>query len=439
MFLFILPLKWTSTIPACADEKPVNTSTQFAEQLIKDQLSYSYGLDAADLDGDGDVDIAGCDTRNFKLYWFENSGHGSFREHLIEDGDHLGIFGHITGNAIKNATPGDAVYIRWFQTPRLERLKIGDINSDGKLDVVVVENLHGDIYCYLNSDRPSRDVIWPRLTLTRHTIPGAYDVEIVDIDADGDLDVAVSTWRLSNKFVWLENPGAPWTAEDWPLHVIEANIAEPRTIRFADFNSDGRPDLLGTALTANQVVWYENSGDPRKAPWTRHVIDAQTIAPAHGMPADIDGDGDQDVVMALGLGAKVDTSGTHEIVWYENTDSSKSHEPWSKHVIAGNFDQAFEAIAVDLDGDGKLDVAATSYSSPHGGLVWFQNPGSKQQTWTMHPLKADWPGANQVIAADLDQDGKPDLVAGTSSGIAEIRWWRNTLPSPRGTQAPKRN
>jgi len=57
----------------------------------------------------------------------------------------------------------------------------------------------------------------------------------------------------------------------------------------------------------------------------------------------------------------------------------------------------------------------------------------------MHPLKADWPGANQVIAADLDQDGKPDLVAGTSSGIAEIRWWRNTLPSPRGTQAPKRN
>jgi hypothetical protein len=61
-------------------------------------------------------------------------------------------------------------------------------------------------------------------------------VATVDLDGDGDLDVAASTWRLSNQFVWFENPGEPEQAADWKLHLIEADIAEPRTIRAGDFN-----------------------------------------------------------------------------------------------------------------------------------------------------------------------------------------------------------
>ncbi len=412
--------------PARADDaKP--SDVRFSEHLIKGDYSYSYGLDAADLDGDGDLDITSSDTRNFKLYWFENAGNGKFREHLIEDGDRLGIFGHITGDAVAKSVQGDATNTRWFTTPRLERHMIGDVNADGTADVVIVENLHGDIYWYKNSGTPARDSVWQRFTITRHTIPGAYDVAIVDLDGDGDRDVAASTWRLSNKFVWFENPGNPEKTDNWKIHVIEENIAEPRTIRSGDFNRDGKPDLLGTARVANQVMWYENPGDPRIKPWTKRIIDGKSTDPGHGMPADLDGDGDLDVVMALGMDSNAGQTGTREIVWYENAHPAKE---WNKHVLAGDFDNAFEAIAVDVNGDGRLDVAATSYAAPHGRAVWLQNPGDPRGTWKMHTFKANWPRANQIIAADLDGDGRPDFVAGTTGNVSEVRWWKNAAARP---------
>jgi hypothetical protein len=79
--------------------------------------------------------------------------------------------------------------------------------------------------------------------------------------------------------VWFENPGDPEKSHNWKLHLIEENIAEPRTIRVGDFNGDGLHVLLGTTLTANIVLWYQNPGDPRVKPWGRHVIDAVSTQP----------------------------------------------------------------------------------------------------------------------------------------------------------------
>jgi hypothetical protein len=410
---------------AATDETRPGGGPVFSEHLIKGGYSYSYGLAAADLDCDGDTDITSSDTRNFKLYWFENDGKGEFTEHLIEDGDRLGILGDITGDAITHSVVGDETYNRWFTTPRLERHAIGDVNADGRSDVVIVENLHGDVYWYKNSGTPAKDPVWRRFNITKHTVPGAYDVAPVDLDGDGDQDVAVSTWRLSNKFVWFENPGDPEEAESWKLHVIEENIAEPRTIRAGDFNGDGKPDLLGTALAANVVAWYENPGDPSMKPWIRHVIDAESAQPGHGMPADLDGDGDLDVVMALGMDSHAKETGTRQIAWYENVGEQAQGIEWKKHVVGGEFDDAFEAIVLDVNGDGCQDIVATSYAAPHGRAVWFQNPGNPRGTWRLHNLKTNWPRANQIIAADLDGDGKPDLVAGTTGSVSEVRWWRN--------------
>jgi hypothetical protein len=382
---------------AWTPDEQAGKATQFTEHLIKSGYSYSYGLAAADLDADGDLDLTSADTRVFKLYWFENDGKGRFKEHLIEK----------------------------EYRDRLERHVIADVNRDGKPDVVIIENLHGDVLWYKNSGTPAKDAVWQRFTITHHTIPGAYDVDVADLDGDGDLDVAASTWRLSNKFVWLENPGDPERAERWKLHVVEENIAETRTMRIGDFNGDGKPDLLGTAREANQVVWYENPGDPRAKPWARHVIDGKSPQPTHGMPADIDHDGDLDVVMALGMIAAATDTGTREIVWYENVGRQGKGDEWKKHVIGGDFDNAFEAIAVDLDGDGDLDVPATSWGTPGGRVVWFEHPGDTAGKWKMHELKSNWPRANQIIAADLDGDKRPDLVAGAEIGANEVRWWRN--------------
>jgi hypothetical protein len=373
----------------------------FTERQILDGYTYAYGIVAADLDGDGNLDLTSADAEpNSNLYWLQNDGKGNFRRHFIQ----------------KYAKEED-------QPIRLERHAVGDINGDGRPDVVIVDNLRGDVWWFENPGKALIHQPWPRHRITtKGALPGAYDVALADLDGDGDLDIVASSWRLGNRFVWFENVAGDGTK--WATHVIEADVPETRTVRIADFNGDGKPDILGSARVANLVVWYENPGKPATQPWKKHVIDSQTQLPVHGQPVDLDGDGDMDVLMAFGIVGQPGQKETHQIAWYENVGKpGKGHE-WKKHLIAEGFDQGFEAVAADVDGDGHLDVIATGWGK-QGRLVWFQNPGAPRGSWKMHMLKDNWSNANQVIVADLDRDGRLDIIACAERGANELRWWRN--------------
>ena len=369
---------------------PSAGSVRFSEHLIKSGYAYPYGIAAGDLDGDGDLDLTSADALPHNaLYWFENDGKGSFVRRLVQKDD----------------------------PERLERHAIGDINRDGRPDVVIVKNLHGDLLWFENHQSLLDGRLWKRHIITRRGLPGAYDVALADFDRDGDLDVAASSWT-GNAFAWFENDGTPEVGE-WTKHVSETNVAETRTIRAADFDADGDVDLLGTASAAGQVIWYENCGKTAPSPWKKHLIDTSS-RPIHGQPADLDGDGDVDVVMALGMGA---SRPINWVLWYEN-DGTPADGPWQKHFVCESSHDWFEAIAADLDGDGDLDIAATGWRRP-GRLVWFENQGNPRGAWVVHVLKDNWRSANQVIAADLDGDGDLDLAAVAERGTLESRWWRN--------------
>jgi hypothetical protein len=156
------------------------------------------------------------------------------------------------------------------------------------------------------------------------------------------------------------------------------------------------------------------------------VIDGETVAPTHGHPADIDGDGDLDVLMAFGLVAPADAdpAASHQVAWYENVGQPGQGAAWRKHAIVGGFAQGFEAVLGDLDGDGDQDVVATAWS-PMGRLAWFENSGDPTSGWKQHAIKSDWPNAVTVILADLDRDGRLDIAACAERGANELRWWRN--------------
>ena len=189
----------------------------------------------------------------------------------------------------------------------------------------------------------------------------------------------------------------------------------------ADFNGDGKPDLLSSGRISNLTAWYERTGDGQA--WKRHTIDDKSPQPIHGEPADVDGDGDADIVMALGMLAPVDQPDTNQIVWYENSGKPGTGDVWKKHLI-GPLVNAFEAVAADMDGDKDLDVVATAWGSP-GQILWFENTGDPQKAWAPHILRETWNRANQPIVVDLDGDKLPDIAATAENGSNELRWWRN--------------
>lgn len=419
MRLFPGPMTLTTLLTVCQfisvnAEDPQPPSTQsivFSEHLIADGYAYAYGIAAADFDGDGDLDLSSADyTPHNRLYLYENDGRAGFQRHLIQDND----------------------------PERLERHLVGDVDGDGDLDVVIVKNLRGHLLWFENSGTPNADQLWQRHVITED-LPGAYDVALADFNQDGLLDIAASSWVLGNQFAWFINDGSPADGP-WQKQMIEADVSETRTMRAADFDNDGDADLLGTIRQERTVVWYENRRQSDSVTWTRHVIDGTSVCPAHGNPADMDGDGDLDVVMALGFYYRPDSDDTaasrrrsdNQIVWYEN--DGPGDNPWQKHVIATEFDDAFEAVAGDLDNDGDLDVAATSWRNP-GRVAWFENTGDPQANWIHHPLKDNWRSANQVILADMNGDGRLDIIACSERGSNEVRWWKNE-GRPAATAAP---
>ena len=248
-------------------------------------------------------------------------------------------------------------------------------------------------------------------------MPHAYDVALADFNRNGLLDVAASGW-MGNQIAWFENPG---TADGkWGKHLLDGDMTEARTIRVADFDGDGNPDLLATGTGTNLVVWYQNPGGDATGGWRKHVIDDSSVRPIHGHPVDMDMDGGLDVVMAIGMG-RDSTGGS--VVWYEN-EGNPATEAWKRHVICDQLPQAFEAFAEDLDGDGNVEVVVTAWGEP-GGLFLFEHDGDPRGLWHRQVLKDRWPMANQVVIADLDGDGFLDILAQAERGSNELRWWQN--------------
>ncbi|MCD4683190.1 MAG: VCBS repeat-containing protein, partial [Bacteroidales bacterium] len=199
-------------------------------------------------------------------------------------------------------------------------------------------------------------------------------------------------------------------------HIVDNNFDGPAGIFVADINNDGNEDIISAALDAGTIAWWENQpGD--SITWQKQIVDDNFIGAIYVSAYDVDSDSLTDI-----LGAAYDGK---EIAWWHNDGGNPIQ--WTKQIIESNFTDAHEIMAYDVDKDNDMDILGVSAGL--NTIAWFENDGNYPVQWTKHIVDSSFAGARSVDAGDLDGDGDVDL-AGAALSDNEVAWWRNDGGSP---------
>ena len=155
--------------------------------------------------------------------------------------------------------------------------------------------------------------------------------------------------------------------------------------------------------------------------WERHVIGDQT-SPIYLYVADMDGDGNLDVVTTTNVHPGIYDS---EVAWYQN--NLKVGGEWKKFIISSNapgsdvITNANGVVVADIDNDGRPDVVVGTGQA--GTVYWFKAPANpEQENWQRFQVEPSTDEAfYKMYTMDVNNDGKQDIIAGTKQGTYVYR------------------
>jgi hypothetical protein len=212
--------------------------------------------------------------------------------------------------------------------------------------------------------------------------------------SEGDAEAIVGTLSLTGS-----NSGVIDT------HIISTNANGAESVTTADLDGDGDLDVLSASAYDDKIAWYENDGNEV---FTEQVISTNANGARSVTTADLDGDGDLDVLSASAYDNK--------IAWYENDGNGV----FTEQVISTNVNEASSVTTADVDDDGDLDVL--SASSHDDKIAWYENEGNGVFTEQVISTNAD--RAKSVTTDDVDGDGDLDVLS-ASAYDDKIVWYEN--------------
>jgi hypothetical protein len=293
-----------------------------------------------DFDGDGAPDVLGTgwqDTGdNDTFAWAHNDGAGNFT-----------IFNNIEA--------GDGDF--------LQGVAIADFADTGRPEVALSWHAGGKGVQVLDVPADPLNQTWPWAQLS--SVSQDEGLSVGDIDRDNDPDLLLGT-------KWLRND-----SDGWSEHTLSENSGDPDRNRLADINGDGKLDaVIGyeSASEPEELAWYEQ-GDDATELWTEHVI-ATIIAPMSVDVADMDGDGDIDVVAGEHNKANPDNAALYV---FENVDGTGTE--WATYIVHVGDEHHDGARLTDIDNDGDMDIISIGWD--HDNVLLYENraPSSGLRIW----------------------------------------------------------
>lgn len=354
---------------------------QYSQIFTSHTLAAANGVVAVwpvDLDKDGRVDILSSAAADNKILWHRNTGAPDtpFQTYTL---------------TIQVANPYDVC--------------AADLNGDGLPDFVVASRDDNTVCWFKNLG--GMPPAFEKHVLTSGAT-GVWAVATADLDGDGDIDVMAAS-PDNDTFWWFENSGG--AAPVFTVHKLATDAGGARAITAADLDGDGHPDILTGARDDNTIAWYRSDGKTPPA-FTRHVITTSSIGIRCLAVADLNHDGHLDIAAA--------SAGDNTIAWYESDGASPP--AFTRHVIDTQAIGTVSVSVQDLDGDGFPDLLASF--TKDNALVWYRNDGQTPPHFTRRTIDLGALDPREAIAADLNGDGKPDVVSALCGSNA-VQWYEN--------------
>ncbi len=311
-----------------------------------------------------------------------------------------------------------------FQIRRLavdanEGIAAGDVDDDGKLDLVAGRNW------FRNGDwepRPVRSIDdWNGYVQSN----GDY---LFDMNGNGRLDVVAGSF-IPTEVHWYENPGAEGLrlGQHWTKHLLvdTGNTANEGQM-MVDLDGNGRPEWIVNSWQKDvpAFVWRLEKKSPDEIAAESDDGAIYRMVPhqlgprgnGHGVAVgDLSGNGKPDLLVGQG--------------WYEQPDSEPWSQPWKFHPD-WDLHSSLPMIVTDLDEDDAPDLI---WGNGHDfGLFWWENQGHDDDgkiRWTEHEIDSSYSQPHTLAWVDLTGDGQEELVTGK-------RYYAHNGGDPGGMEMP---